>query len=155
MWPWKRKQHKGSITVTGLHPYPVTEELFRAALADKFPVDEMTPAEVAQAERAVREELAALYVVEITVDDPERDLDLGDVRQPGSDQVPYDERYILTDGSGADQPPDGRDPYRTAFFLHFVDPRAGLQTPFGRVRFPPPTPLPERLARVMDYLPVD
>ena len=155
MWPIKREKPQGRLEVVGLHPYPVTEELFREAMALKYPFPDMDADGVRAAEAHVRDELSALYVVEIFVQDPVGTFDLGDVHQPSPDmdaddmQVPYDEVMLDTGES------DGSGTTRIAFFLHFVDPNAGVETPFGHVPLPAATPLPARLAEVMKYEPVD
>jgi hypothetical protein len=124
-------------------------------LALKYAFPEMDADEVRDAEAQVRDQLSALYVVEILVEDPTGAFNLRDFHQPNPDvdaadlQVPYDEVALDTGES------DGSGTTRIAFFLHFVDPNAGVETPFGHVPLPAATPLPARLAEVMKYEPVD
>jgi hypothetical protein len=44
---------------------------------------------------------------------------------------------------------------RIAFFLHFWNPTAPLRTSYGELLCPQPEPMPERLARLIPFEPVD
>jgi hypothetical protein len=73
-------------------------------------------------------------------------------------QVPYDAKFLNADGDQiiGDLMLDGSAPgywqgtVRLAFFLHLLDPQRPLESPFGDIALPRPTPWPKRL-RVMRY----
>ncbi len=76
-------------------------------------------------------------------------------------QAPYLEHYLNEDGSelapGTDRylpaPPEGD--LRMVFFMHYWNGNAPLETPFGPVTCPRPAPMPDRLATLVSYEPVD
>ena len=77
-------------------------------------------------------------------------------------QVAYDEKVLDWAGTGIladgfDLTPDSEiwsGDVRLCFFLHYVDLSKPLETPFGAVELPEPTPRPARLDQV-EYWPPD
>jgi hypothetical protein len=84
-----------------------------------------------------------VHLIEIEVDSS-APFDVDEVTQkvPGQPrnnwQVPYDERELESDGA-----------QRFAFFFHYLDLESPLETPFGPVTLPAPTPFPDHLADII------
>jgi len=76
-------------------------------------------------------------------------------------QAAYLERYLNGEGtelaSGSERympdPPEGD--LRIVFFMHFWNTQVPLETCYGPVECPQPTPMPARLSRLTEYEPVD
>jgi hypothetical protein len=147
-----------TVEILGVHPLQVTQELFEQALADKYGHEFRHPEDRRAAERAVRDELESAVLIEACVKDRDACLDLADFGQ--GDQAAYDEAYLSEDGTivvGRFMERDkvqSRD-VRVAFWLHYYDAAQSIRTSYGPVSAPPPTPMPERLSKLMNYLPVD
>ena len=104
-------------------------------------------------------------VIEMTLDCPPSQVDISKFIHPidnfpkSSWQVPYDEKYLNENGTESiggfcDVPADI--PYtRLVFFLHFVNLAKPLLSPFGRLKFPEESPMPNRLRSIIKYVPVD
>jgi hypothetical protein len=87
--------------------------------------------------------------------------------RPENWQVAYDDRFL--DGEGTSfiserwatswRPldPAAAEPARSRliFFIHFLRFDRPLGTPYGLVDLPPPSSMPERLARILAYEPPD
>ena len=146
------------IRIIGAYPVPMTDQLIASAMALKFGDAGLGWWARRRAERAVRKELSAIALVEVEVTGVDGKFDVGQFRQPGSDQAAYDEAYLSQDGdtvlSRAFDRPHGSD-FRLAFYLHYFGWGRPLNTSYGDVEVPGPTPMPDRLARVMTYEPVD
>jgi len=83
-------------------------------------------------------------------------FDIGAITQPDSDrpppewQVPYDVHRLSEDGSSG-EPLEEMGAIevsghcRLAFFFHFLIPGRLLETPWGPIAMPPPSPRPARL----------
>jgi hypothetical protein len=107
------------------------------------------------------ESMRDLYLIEVMVNCPAGSFDFSDVGQVESGpadlrQAVYDEQYLTPNGQalygdGSEAPPEAS--FRAAFFLHFLDPTLPLKTPLGSVDLPKPTPMPERLAKLVPYDP--
>ena len=97
------------------------------------------------------------HLVEILVHEFHGNIDLTDFTQdvPGQNkdtwQVPYDEYLLNEDGTSGELAPfpgplqiGGKQ--RLAFFFHYIDLNKPLLTPTGFVKFPEPSPCPDRLS---------
>jgi len=86
-----------------------------------------------------------VHLIRVAIDGEFDDVDWGEITQPTpgepreSWQVPYDEQELET-------LPDGR--AQAVFFFHYLDVTKPLETPFGSVPLPAPTPIPKELASV-------
>lgn len=152
------------IEVLGVHRLAVTEELFREQFDTLYGYP-MSKEERAQAERQCREQLASIVLVEAIVRDRDERFDVGQFTQPQdgvpeeSWQVAYAEGYLSPDGETLaverwSEPPESGD-LRVAFFMHFWQPNKPLRSSYGEVICPPVQEMPERLARLVPYEPVD
>lgn len=158
------------VEILEVHPLTVTDKLIAEALETKYGGLDLTAAEQREAEAAVRAEIGSadgplpVVLIEAWVRGAEKRFDPGRLGQARSgaigplDQVAYDEAVLTDDGAailGRDVDEHrGRDP-RLAFFLHYYRPEDPILTPFGPVTAPRPTPMPERLAAIIRYEPVD
>src|ERR1041385_2459292 len=88
-----------SITVLGVCRVPVTDQLFAQAMDWKYGGIDLSPEERRQAEQAVREELSSAVLIECEVRKADENFDVGDFRQPDSDQAAYHEAFLTPDGS--------------------------------------------------------
>ena len=152
------------IEVLGVYRLPVTEELFREQFDTLYSYP-MSEDERAQAECQCREQLASVVLVEAIVHNRDERFDVGQFTQPQdgmreeSWQVVYAEGYLSLDGEALaverwSKPPESGD-LRVAFFLHFWQPNKPLRSTYGEVACPPAQEMPERLARLVPYEPVD
>ncbi|WP_343303041.1 hypothetical protein AAHN97_15915 [Chitinophaga niabensis] len=71
-------------------------------------------------------------------------------------QVPWDEKYLNNEGDTVtgdwlNKPKDVTDTTRLTFFLHFVNFKQPLSTPFGDIGLMLPTAMPERLSAIIQY----
>ncbi len=95
-------------------------------------------------------------MVDVLISNPDERFDIGDFRQPDSDQAPYNEVYLSPDGLSVIsryKPPAG-DNFRVAFFLHFFDPTKPLKTSYGEIPIPPIHNMPEHYKEIIPYHPV-
>ena len=108
---------------------------------------------------AFAERFADLYLIEIRVDQPDSAFDPGKLGQaspalsPDFWQVAYDEKFLNDAGTEALDGRPSNSSLRLGFFLHSVDLREPLSTPYGLVRLPAPTRMPQRLAKLFRYVP--
>lgn len=110
------------------------------------------------------QELGLVVLVEAWIRDRDDRLKFGGFGQSEGvtlgpqDQVAYDEVFLSDDGSAVAahdlRPLDASD-LRVAFFLHFYEASRPILTSYGPVHAPDPTPLPERLSKLITYEPVD
>ena len=163
---WVRQMHR--IEIIGVHPLEVSEQMLEAAFQDKYGWlcepggDRPDPAEVAAARRRVQEELRSAVLLEVWVHERDDRFDFGDFSQP-TDQVAWDEVILSADGeavrvqnvleSDLASIPD-RD-LRVAFWLHYDDANQPIHTSYGEAAAPSPTPMPDRLRRIIEYRHVD
>ena len=152
------------IEVLGVYRLSVTEELFRwqFRILHGHP---MSKRERTQAEQECRKQLSSIVLVEAMVQNRDDTFDIGQFTQPqpnlpeGSWQVAWAEAYLTPDGDSllvdrwSDPPATGD--LRVAFFLHFWQPNETLRSSYGDVPCPPVEDMPERLARLVPYEPVD
>lgn len=152
------------VEVLGVYRLSVTEELLREQLRilHSHP---MSRRERAQAEQACREQLSSSVLVEAMVRNRDDTFDAGEFTQPQRSnpeanwQVAWAEAYLTPDGESllvdrwSDPPATGD--LRVAFYLHFWQPNEVLRTSYGDVPCAPAEDMPERLARLVPYVPVD
>ncbi|KAF0247135.1 MAG: hypothetical protein FD180_74 [Planctomycetota bacterium] len=107
-----------------------------------------------------------VFLVEMVIDGLKGPFNVGKITQPDPKlprenwQVPYDEMILdkkgtrlLAEGGEAEENPElWKGTMRLAFYFHYLDARRPLQTPFGNLPLPNPTPAPTRL-RFMEYFP--
>jgi len=71
-------------------------------------------------------------------------------------QVPWDEKYLNIEGDTVigdwfNAPKEVTDSTRLVFFLHFVNFKQPLISPFGDIGLMLPTAMPERLSAIIQY----
>jgi hypothetical protein len=146
-----------NVKVLGVYKVEVSNELFNSVMESKYGGIQLPVKQGKEAEKAVRDELSSIYLLEILIDNPDEKFKMGDIKQSGSDQVAYDEAYLSTDGqaiiSHAKRPLGNS--IRVAFFLHFFDPQKPLLTSYGEISVPRVEEMPTRLKEIMPYRPVD
>jgi hypothetical protein len=147
-----------TIRVLGTHRVERTPALERRALDRKYGSLKLHGSELQKAVAHVQEEIDGAVLIELLVEQRDARFDLGAFGQRGSEQAPYDERYLTEDGAavvseGYEVPTTST--LRVAFFLHYIDPKLPLDTPYGPVPLPLPTEMPSRLAAIVPYEPVD
>lgn len=153
-----------SIEVLGVYRLAVTEELVQDQ-TDELYGDDLPEDERAQGEAQVREQLASVVLVELLVRNRDSLFSADDFTQPmagvprESWQAAWCDSYLTPDGEELavdlwESAPSVGD-LRVAFFLHFWDPGTPLSTSYGPVECPGPTGMPERLARLVPFVPVD
>jgi len=146
-----------TIEILGVYRVPFSEPLFAQAMEWKYADTAFTPEERKQTEKAVRELLSSVVLIECEVRDADDKFDVEDFRQPDSDQVAYDEAFLTQDGEfmmpSRYSRPDAAH-FRLAFFLHFFDPELPLLSSYGSLSVPTVSDMPDRLKRLMPYDPV-
>jgi hypothetical protein len=147
---------KPAIDVLGVYRVELGDELLTEALELKYPTPQGSARQ--EAERHVREEIGSAVLIEVLVRNRDAEFDVGDFGQPNSDQAPYAETYLSEDGtsvisSGYDVP--SSEPLRIAFFLHYYDPTLTLRSTYGVLETPALERMPQRLAELVPYEPVD
>ncbi len=109
---------------------------------------------------------ADVYMFEVRAPAHYAEFDLLDFMQPDAERDPGDwvtaddERYLNPTGDRVigdhfNRPDEEHESTRVAFFLEQPNFARPLETPFGKVVFPKPQPMPERLARIIAYDPLD
>ncbi len=146
-----------NISIIGAYAVEPTPDLFAEAMDIKYDGIILSADDRRAAERAVLEEISHIVLLEVAVTDPDSLFDVGDFGQSTSDQAPYGEVFLSEDGAailgdGFTVPSGSR--FRVAFFLHFVNPDAPLNTSYGAVPIPALATMPERLAKLVPYEPV-
>ena len=95
----------------------------------------------------VKKELGSVVYVELKIENSPKTIDIYDFKQSHTEYVPYDVKYYSVDYrkvlAKAFNVPKVRN-YIVCFFLHFYDPEVKLNTPFGEMRLPPTSKLPDR-----------
>jgi len=151
------KMTKAKVDVLGIHKVSFTNDLFEKAMNIKYSGVDLSNQERTMSEKAVKEELASIVLIELLITNPTEEFDVGNFTQPDSDQAPYDEAFLSIDGTrilSRDEKPPG-DKLRLAFFLHYFDPKLPLKTEYGNVSCPPIQEMSARLKRLMPYEPMD
>jgi hypothetical protein len=155
---------EASIEVLGVYRVAVTDDLLREQLDILYP-PEGSSVDRAAAEHQVREQFSSTVLVEALVHNRDASFDIGDFTQPDerrphdSWQAAYAEAFLSSDGEALvvdrwSPAPESGD-LRVAFFIHYWDPGRPLRTTYGDVQCPPPHVMPDRLARLVPYEPVD
>lgn len=129
------------IRVVGVHRYFPTPEVSRDTADGMYgsTLDSLDPDQV---QSDVDYHFEHLYLIEIDVEPSGAEMNWAKITQPNKSlprsswQVPWDE-----------QPLDDQK-RRWAFFFHFLDLNAPLQTPCGTIRLPAATPLPRHLTGI-------
>ena len=152
------------IEVAGVYRLHLTPEMFREQL-DILYGEPMSSSQRREAERQCRELLEGVVLVEVVVRNPDECFDLADFTQPRIGipedrwQVPWAEAYLSVDGDSlaverwSDPGPAGD--LRIAFFMYDWQPDIPLRSSYGEVACPQVQEMPERLARLVPYEPVD
>jgi len=152
------------IEIIGVYRLPITDELLREQF-DALYGYAMSDRERAQAERQCREQLESVVLIEALVQNRDTQFKVGDFTQPEDGvpesnwQAPYAEAFLTPDGGALaverwSGPPESGD-LRIAFFLHFWHPIKPLRSSYGEISCPAVQEMPERLARLVPYEPVD
>ena len=152
------------IDIVGIYRLNVTPKLI-AAQFDELYGYEMTDAQSQQAKRECTKQLKSVVLIETIIKNPDKRFSVRDFtqRQYGiprdSWQAAYAETFLSLDGESVIKTRFGELPkidcYRCAFFLHFFQDKAPLQTSYGDVECPATEPMPDRLERLAPFLPVD
>ena len=147
------------VRILGAHLLQVSEELISAAVEAKYPNAMVKWWKRGAIRSEVKAELSLVALIEVEIIGADDRFKISDFRQSGSDQVAYDEAYLSSDGeqvvSRDINESSGGPNVRVGFFLHYFDWTQPLITSYGPVKVPRPSPMPERLARLMPYEPVD
>lgn len=161
---WVESGRSGHVEVLGVYRLRVTDELIREQFEYRYPCP-MSDSERRQAEQQVRDQLSSVILVEAIVRDRDDRFDVSQFTQPqdgiseGYWQCAWAEAYLTDDGKRllverwADPPKEGD--LRLAFFLHSWQPSRPLRTSYGDVACPAVKKMPDRLARIVPYEPVD
>lgn len=107
-----------------------------------------------------------VHLIELLIKKPPNEVDISTFTQknellPESCwQAAYDEHYLSEDGTSVigtfcDQNNVRGTETRIAFFMHFVDFNKPLLSEFGELALSSPSPMPERLLKVITFEPVD
>lgn len=146
-----------SISIVGVFQVPADEALLGEAMELKYGGMTMPFWRRWMAKKAVRSELASVVLIECRVDGADGKFEVGDFRQPGSDQAAYDEAFLSEDGTAlaADRYKRPRTrSFRVCFFLHFFEPGKPLESSYGTLDLPEVRKMPRRLQRLIRYEPV-
>lgn len=89
----------------------------------------------------VRRQLGRIVMIELELRGAALPVDVGQIHQPGNENVPYDEVFFSLDrgtrlASAFEQPP--LPDFALAFYLHDFDEASSLETPWGAVALPEP-----------------
>ena len=145
-----------TVKVLGAHKVETTDEEIKKFLQENFG-NALTLSELEEQFVLKREEVSSVVALDISVTDADVNFDVGDFRQPDSDQVAYDEVYLSPDGRSVESEtqPNYSSNFRVYFFLHFYDKNKPLLTSYGTVNIPEIQPLPEYLKSLHPFTPVD
>ena len=141
------------VSVCGAYRLDVSPELIAQAKQWKYEGLEVDQA----AEVHVWDELNGVALLDVRIENCDEHFDIDDFGQPGSDQAPYLEVFLNTDGTAITPEPIGPlngKTIRVAFYLHFFDAQQPLQTSYGPVPVPPIGPMPSHLSTLAPYEPV-
>jgi hypothetical protein len=152
-----------TIKVLGIYRLNVTDELFREQHSILYP--DSLGVSRAISEPQIREQLDSVVLVEALVRDRDNRFDVSDFTQAQVGiardhwQVAWAEAYLSLDGTALaverwSPAPESGD-LRIAFFIHGWDPMSPLLSSYGEISCPQPQPMPDRLARLVPFEPVD
>jgi hypothetical protein len=150
----------GQMKLIGVYSLPVDEQLV-ATQARELYGETPSPSQVAQ----VRKQLGSIALAEVLVTDADERFNVGDFTQEDpkrprqSWQAAWAEAFLSPDGETLLVKRWGRLPpnttaFRIAFYLHFWKTGQPLLTSYGPIPTPAPAPMPERLVRLVPYIPV-
>lgn len=147
-----------SVEVLGTYRVDGGKSAVKRAFELQYEGLRLSRTEKKEALRGIQELFAGLVLLEVRVMGRDDAFEVGDFKQAGSDQGPYDEAFLSDDGTSlvtrGFSVPDV-EPLRVAFFLHFFNPASPLETSYGPVEVPPLQDMPRRLQELMPYEPVD
>jgi hypothetical protein len=152
-----------TIKVLGIYRLDVTDELFREQHSILYP--DSLGVSRAISELEIRQQLESVVLVEALVLDRDSQFDVDDFTQAQLDtprerwQVAWAEAYLSHDGTCLaverwSPAPESGD-LRIAFFIHCWDPTLPLLSSYGEIDCPQPQPMPDRLAQLVPFEPVD
>lgn len=107
-----------------------------------------------------------VHLFELFIHSAPKDVNLSSFTQkdeslpPDSWQVAYDEHFLNEEGASVigtflEQSRLTGSETRLTFFLYFVDFNKPLSSQYGDLVLPTPSPLPERLAKIIEFEPID
>jgi hypothetical protein len=107
-----------------------------------------------------------VHLIELIINTSPTDVDVSSFTQKDdklpkdSWQMAYDEHYLNEDGSEVigtfiEQDSLIGDKTRVAFYMYFIDFRKPLLSQYGEIWLPQPSPMPERLSKIIPFEPVD
>jgi len=144
-----------TVEILGAYRISLSEEEIRSFLIESFG-DALDDDEIEDMMAAKQEELRSVVAFDVLIRGADDRLDVGDFSQPDSDQVAYDEVFLTADGQAiVDAPSKMSGDLRVYFFLHEVDESKPLSTSYGTVAIPEIGPLPEHMAELHPFTPVD
>ncbi len=138
---FKRTRKEIPIKVVGVYHYPADDKLLNDTLILQYGED-LSEEEMEQAKLQVAEHFENLFLIEILSTTPLQESHWSDITQKQAGlprenwQVPYDERKLDEQGC------------HWAFFLHYLNPKKPLMTPFGEVPLPNPSEWPPHLKAI-------
>jgi len=113
----------------------------------------------------LRTALKSAVLIEALVENPDKCFDPGDFVQPdatkpeGDGQVAWEEVFLTPDGrrmlSDRQSGIPRKRSFRIAFYIHLWKHGEPLLSSYGRLQYPKPRPIPERLWRLAPYSLVD
>jgi len=117
----------------------------------------MSEDQMRQAECTLIDELSDVVLLDIEVENADENFDVGDFKQPASDQAPYLDAYLTPDGNRILSwfKPPSENSFRIVFFLHFFDPSKTLLSSYGELKIPPIQEMPPHLEELIPYEPAD
>ena len=149
-----------TIEVLGVYRLRVTNEMFR----EQFRILYGRDAAVwfpGKNERRCREWLESAVLIEVMVSNRDERFDMGAFTQRRDDlpreswQVAWAEAFLSADGTARVVKQFGEAPasgdLRIAFYVHFWDSAKPLCSSYGDIKCPSPTPMPERLEKLVPY----
>ncbi|MBK7201928.1 hypothetical protein [Candidatus Amarolinea dominans] len=146
-----------TIKVLGVYKVELSAKLLAEAMETKYGGLQLSAGERIEAEETVRQELSSVVLIDVLVNDPDKQFDVGDFGQRGLDQAPYDEAYLSLDRASVTSrfEAPATDSFRVAFFLHFYNPLKPLTTSYGEVPVPAVQAMPKRFQEMLPYTAVD
>lgn len=107
-----------------------------------------------------------VHLIELNINTSPTDVDISSFTQKddklskGSWQTAYDEHFLNEDGTQVmgtfiEQDNLKGDKSRIAFFMYFIDFRKPLLSQYGEIWLSQPSPMPERLSKIIPFEPVD
>ena len=147
------------VKVLGIHPVQISKETLlenaRLEFGNRFNLDDILTLD----DGAFRDRFSNVYLVEVLIEQLDSNFDPGTFTQEQAGaprdnwQVPYDEKFLDADGMSKQSPQSGLSSTRLAFFMHDLNLSRPLQTQYGPVSLPQPTPMPVRLSSLFRYFP--